>query len=59
MEERAGGAWEKMGKEMEEKARGEEGKAEGEEEGDRLWIKRLTSHMYQYRGQFVFVEMCY
>ena len=30
---------------MEEKARGEEGKAEGEEEGDRLWIKRLTSHI--------------
>ena len=58
MGERIGGEGEKTGVKMEVRAGGEEGRAEGEEEGDRLWIKRLTSHMYQYKGQFVFSQMC-
>ena len=52
LKERAAGEGKKMAVDM-------EVKAGGEEEGDRLWIKRLTSHMYQYKGQFVFVQMCF
>ena len=59
LKERAAGEGKKMAVDMEVKAGGEGGRAEGEEEGDRLWIKRLTSHMYQYKGQFVFVQMCF